>query len=100
MMRTRKAPTRSCVGCGLAENKSLLIRLVRATDGHVEVDATGKVSGRGAYVCPRMECFDAAVARKRLDGALRAHLHDDDLDRLKRDLEDLLASRAPSQLGR
>lgn len=100
MMRTRKMPTRSCIGCGLSGDKNSLIRLVRATDGHVEVDPTGKVSGRGAYVCPRVECFDAAVMRKRLDGALRVHLHDDDLDRLKRDLEDLLVSRASSQLGR
>lgn len=100
MTRTRKIAARSCVGCGRSADKRDLVRVVRATDGHVDVDPGGKANGRGAYVCPRIECFDAAIARKRLNSALRVHLHEDDLDRLKRDLEALLTSRAASQQGR
>ncbi len=100
MTRTRKMPTRTCIGCGRADDKRSLVRIVRTSDGHIEVDPTGKANGRGAYVCHRVECFDAAVARRRIDSALRVHLHDDDLDRMRRDLEALLASAAASQQGR
>lgn len=99
MTRTRKTPTRTCVGCGRADDKRTLVRIVRTSDGHADLDPTGKANGRGAYVCARVECFDAAIARKRFDAALRVHLHDDDLDRLRRDLEAYLASTA-SQQGR
>jgi len=98
--RTRKTPTRTCVGCGRADEKRGLVRIVRTTDGHIELDPTGKANGRGAYVCPSVECFDAAAGRRRFDSALRVHLHDDDLDRLRRDLETLLNSAAISQQGR
>ena len=100
MTRTRKTPTRTCVGCGRADEKRSLVRVVRASDGHVDLDPSGKANGRGAYVCPRVECFDAAVVRRRFDAALRVHLHDDDLDRLRRDLEALLSGMAASQQGR
>ncbi|MDF1542484.1 MAG: YlxR family protein [Anaerosomatales bacterium] len=100
MTRTRKTPTRTCVGCGRTDEKCGLVRIVRTTDAHIELDPTGKTNGRGAYVCPSVECFDAAAGRRRFDSALRVHLHDDDLDRLRRDLETLLTSAAPSQQGR
>lgn len=100
MTRPRKTPTRTCVGCGRADDKRTLVRIVRTSDGHIELDPTGKANGRGAYVCPRAECFDAATVRRRFDSALRVRLHDDDLDRLRRDLEALLATAAASQQGR
>ncbi len=99
MTRARKTPTRTCVGCGHADDKRALVRIVRTNGGHTDLDPSGKANGRGAYVCARVECFDAAIARKRFDAALRVHLHDDDLDRLRRDLEAYLVSTA-SQQGR
>lgn len=100
MTRTRKAPVRTCVGCARAGDKRSLVRLVRSADGHIELDPTGKARGRGAYVCPGTECFDGAVARKRLSTALRVNLHEDDLDRLRRDLESLYATAAAPGQGR
>lgn len=100
MTRARKTPTRTCVGCGKASDKRSLVRIVRTSDGHIDLDPTGKANGRGAYVCPHIECFESAVARKRFDAALRVHLHDDDLDRLRRDFEALLSTTAASQQGR
>jgi predicted RNA-binding protein YlxR (DUF448 family) len=52
--------------------KRELVRVVRTPSGEVRVDATGKVSGRGAYVCPRPECVDEALAQGRLQHALAA----------------------------
>jgi hypothetical protein len=62
---------RSCVTCRSATGKSDLLRIVRATDGIVKIDPTGKASGRGAYVCRSAECIAGAVKKKRLDRALR-----------------------------
>ncbi len=100
MTRTRKTPTRTCVGCGRAGDKRSFVRIVRTPDGHIEVDPTAKANGRGAYVCAGIECYDEAAARRRFDSALRVRLQDDDLDRLRRDIEALLSKQAASRQGR
>ncbi|MBE0476836.1 MAG: YlxR family protein [Coriobacteriia bacterium] len=90
MPKARKTPTRTCVGCREPDDKRELVRFVRTPEGDVELDPTGKANGRGAYVCARMECFEAAVRRGRLASALRVNLTEEDVDRLRRDLEALL----------
>lgn len=100
MSHTRKTPKRTCVGCRSTTTKRELVRVVRTPDGHVELDPTGKVDGRGAYVCAAVECFDAAVNRNRFDHALRVRLLTDDIDRLRREFEVLLDTRQPSPQGR
>ncbi len=100
MTRSRKTPERTCIGCSRTADKRGFVRIVRTTDGHVEIDPTGKANGRGAYVCARVECFDAAAARKRFDPALRVRLRTDDIDRLRRELEELLALTQTSPQGR
>ena len=71
-MKQRKTPERTCVACRAGSGKAALIRVVRAADGSVHVDLSGKLSGRGAYICPKMECADKAIKQKRFDRALRA----------------------------
>lgn len=44
------------------------------TDNIVEVDPRGKKAGRGAYLCPRVECWDTGINKGRLDYALRTRL--------------------------
>lgn len=67
-----RIPQRTCVGCRAVKAKKELVRIVRRPTGEVEVDATGKVSGRGAYICPRVECLQAALKGKRLERALQS----------------------------
>lgn len=69
-MKKRKIPMRTCVGCRTTRPKRELIRIVRDPQGELHVDSTGKLSGRGAYICPDIVCFDAAVKGKRLEKAL------------------------------
>ncbi len=52
MSKVRKIPQRMCVGCREMKNKRDLIRVVRTPEGNIEIDPTGKKSGRGAYLCP------------------------------------------------
>ncbi len=91
MMKARKKPVRTCLGCGQEADKRDLVRVVRSPEGDVTVDATGKANGRGAYLHPRSECFEAAARRRRFDAALRVNLKEDDIERIRRDFEHLIA---------
>lgn len=86
---------RTCTGCAATSDKRDIVRFVRTPEGDVVLDPTGKANGRGAYVCARLECFEAAVRKRRLDPALRVTLRDDDIDRLRADFEGLLQARGP-----
>jgi uncharacterized protein len=71
-MKPRHIPQRSCVACRTVQDKKELIRLVRTPEGEVVLDPTGKLSGRGAYLCPRIDCLRVAQKRKSLDRAFKA----------------------------
>jgi hypothetical protein len=79
----RYAPQRTCVACGGVRPKRELIRLVR-TSGGVEVDPDGKRSGRGAYLCPALECWEIGLKKGRLEYALRTTLTQDNREQLIR----------------
>lgn len=70
MARKRKVPMRTCVGCQTVRPKRELVRIVRTADLRIEVDPTGKKSGRGAYVCPQWDCLERALKKDRLFHAL------------------------------
>ena len=63
-MKARKVPERMCISCRQMKPKKSLIRVVRSPDGTVSVDAGGKASGRGAYVCAAYECVNNAEKRR------------------------------------
>lgn len=67
-------PQRTCIGCRQVRPKREMIRVVRTSDAGVQVDLTGKRSGRGAYLCPQQICWEAALGGGRLDHALRTRL--------------------------
>ncbi|WP_027363805.1 RNase P modulator RnpM [Desulfotruncus alcoholivorax] len=71
MPRIKKIPQRMCLGCQEMKPKRELIRVVRTPEETIEIDPTGKRSGRGAYVCPNNECLDKAIKGKRLEKALK-----------------------------
>jgi len=66
-----RAPERTCIGCRRTRPKADLVRLVRAGDGRVAVDRDGRLAGRGAYACASVECLTKALAKGRLEHALR-----------------------------
>jgi predicted RNA-binding protein YlxR (DUF448 family) len=65
--KVRHVPQRTCVSCRQVRPKRELIRVVRTPSGHVELDATGKKSGRGAYLCARRSCWEPALSRGKLE---------------------------------
>ena len=70
-------PTRMCSGCMTRRPKSELIRIVRQKDGKAIVDTTGKMDGRGAYVCRRVECLKRARRAKRIEASLECSVPDE-----------------------
>ena len=47
----KKLPSRTCIGCNTQKIKSDFIRIVKNAEGEVKLDKTGKLPGRGAYIC-------------------------------------------------
>ena len=84
---TRKAPERQCVGCQEHRPKRSMVRVVLTPTGEIVLDATGKRNGRGAYICPRRECFDQARKRKALDRGLKTPVSAEVYDELLRTVE-------------
>lgn len=75
-MKTKKIPMRSCLGCGEMKPKKEMIRVVKAPDGSVSIDFTGKKSGRGAYICRNAECFRIARKTRRFEKSLSCRIED------------------------
>ena len=64
-------PLRQCIGCGEMKSKKEMIRVLKTADDTIEIDATGRRNGRGAYLCPSMDCWKKAVKSKGLERSLK-----------------------------
>ncbi|MFC1943355.1 RNase P modulator RnpM [Chloroflexota bacterium] len=83
-------PQRTCMACRKIKVKEELIRVVRISDGSVEVDTGGKKAGRGAYLCQTQECWEIGLKGGRLEHSLRTTLTPDNREQLIRFGEDSL----------
>ena len=83
----KKIPQRQCMGCRERKNKKDMIRVVRETSGNVTLDFSGKLNGRGAYVCPDPECLKKARKAKSLDRSLEVTIPEEVYNRLAKEME-------------
>ena len=83
-------PLRTCVACRQTKAKRELIRLVRAPDGKIEVDGSGKKVGRGAYLCREWECWQTGLKGNRLEHTLRGSITQEDREKLINYAKDLI----------
>ena len=83
----KKIPQRQCMGCRERKDKKAIIRVVRCTDGSVSLDFSGKLNGRGAYVCPDPECLKKAQKSKALERSLEVAIPQEVYDRLAKEME-------------
>lgn len=97
VQRVKHIPQRTCVGCRELMPKRKMIRIVRTADG-VQVDPTGKLAGRGAYLHDRRECWErglkgalAHALKTTLTVDERTHL-EDFMNSLQYDAESVEAS--------
>ena len=82
----KKIPQRQCMGCRERKNKRDMIRVVRQTSGDVTLDFSGKLNGRGAYVCPDPECLKKARKAKSLERSLETPIPEEVYDRLEKEM--------------
>ena len=83
--KPKKVPMRMCVACQTMKPKKELVRIVARTDGTVLPDTTGRMAGRGAYLCRNGVCLAKAIKERRLERALKTPIPRDLLDGLTQD---------------
>ena len=81
--RPRRQPQRTCIACQESSSKRELVRLVRTPEGRIEVDESGKRSGRGAYLCRQRACWETALQRQAIGRALKTQLLPEDRERIE-----------------
>ena len=77
MMKSKKIPMRMCLGCGEMKPKRELIRVVKSKEGDISLDLTGKKSGRGAYICKSVECFEKARKARKFERSFSCMISED-----------------------
>ena len=70
-MSMKKVPLRQCIGCQEMKSKKEMIRVIKTAEDEIMLDATGRKNGRGAYLCPSMECLKKAVKGKGLERSFK-----------------------------
>ena len=82
----KKIPQRQCMGCRERKAKREMLRVVRGTDNVVRLDFSGKMNGRGAYICPDPECLRKAQKAKSLERSLEVAIPDEVYARLSKEM--------------
>ena len=72
MPKSGNEPVRTCVACRQEAGKRSLVRVVRYASGAAVIDATGRASGRGAYIHRDPVCVETARKKRAFDRALKA----------------------------
>lgn len=66
-----------------------MIRIIRNPEGGIELDASGKKNGRGAYVCRSQECLTKAVKSKGLERSFCLQIPEEIYQQLSKELSEL-----------
>ena len=78
---------RQCTGCREMKNKKEMIRIIKTAENTIELDATGKKNGRGAYLCFCRGCLQKAQKNKGLERSLKTAIPEEIYLRLEKELE-------------
>lgn len=68
---SKKIPLRQCIGCNELKAKKEMLRILKTTEDEVVLDTTGKLNGRGAYLCKNVECLKKAVKNKGIERSFK-----------------------------
>ena len=88
-MSVKKIPLRQCIGCGEMKSKKEMIRVIKTAEGEILLDATGRKNGRGAYLCPSMECFKKAVKGRGLERSFKMAIPREVFETLDKEMEEI-----------
>ena len=79
----KKIPERTCMGCNIKKPKKEFIRIVKSKEGDIDIDRTGKMQGRGAYICDNIECLEKLIKSKRLEKVFDMKISDEIYEKLR-----------------
>ena len=96
-MKVKHEPMRRCIGCMESKPKAELIkpkkeclRICRTPEGLLKLDPTGKLNGRGAYICRSMACFEKAAKGHKLNREFEMQIPDTVYAELRTELERIM----------
>lgn len=87
---TKKIPLRTCVACREEKPKREMLRVVKNAAGEIRLDFSGKLPGRGAYICDRAECIARLKKYKLLNKSFSANVPPEVYERIE---EEFLGNR-------
>ncbi len=70
----KKAFQRKCMACNTKKDKYELIRIVKNSNGEIILDKTGKLDGRGAYICNNIKCLEKVIKTNRIGRVLKSNI--------------------------
>ena len=81
----KKIPLRQCVGCNEMKSKKEMLRVLKTTEEEVVLDTTGKMNGRGAYLCKNAECLKKAMKHKGIERSLKMTIEKSVYEKLEKE---------------
>ena len=82
----KKTPMRTCIACRECKPKKELLRIVKSDSGFA-LDKTGKLNGRGAYICKSKDCFDLLMKNKLLNKTFKMSVPEEEYQKIKESYE-------------
>ena len=87
MQQKKKIPLRKCTGCGEMKPKKELVRVVKTPEDEVLMDLTGRVNGRGAYICTNAQWLKIPRKSKRIERSFQMQIPDEIYDKMEEELK-------------
>ena len=81
----KKVPMRQCIGCGEMKSKREMMRILKTTEQEIVLDVTGKMNGRGAYLCKSEECLKKARKNKGVERSFKMAIPAEVYDSLEKE---------------
>ena len=79
-------PQRTCIACRKKGDKSSFIRIVKNKDG-IFLDKTGKLAGRGAYICDSKDCISKCKKTHALNRTFKQEVSEETYNELVKSYE-------------
>lgn len=79
----KKVPLRMCIITKKQYPKSELFRIIKTSDGTINLDVTGKLNGHGVYIARNLETIELAKRTKILEKVLDGKIEDKLYEKMK-----------------
>ncbi len=90
MPKERKIPLRMCIACRELKPKRDMLRVVKNAAGEIRLDFSGKLPGRGAYLCDSADCVKKLRKARLLNRTFSCEVSEDVYARIE---EEFLAKQ-------